>query len=303
MSSVSETPTYNKKSPTIKRILREAAELASSPSPDYHASPLENNLFEWHFTLRGPPETPYANGIYHGRINLPPAYPMRPPSFRFLSPSGRFEVNREICLSISDFHEDTWQPAWGVRTAVVALRGFMETEPGGQVGALECSEEQRRVIADQSREWRCETCGQSSLEILKESEEAAKKSGADARIEEETPKELKIGFKVKKEDGEGSTGESHSAATAPIASESPAPLPTPPTEQPAQPPPPLPSQSQNAVAQQTPLFPHLDSHSAQQAYIRMPPEENFWLDRLIWAILFLLVAILLKRFIGLPGVY
>jgi len=131
MTNTSETPTYNKKSPTIKRILREAAELANAPSPDYFAAPLEDNLFEWHFTLRGPPESPYASGIYHGRITLPATYPMRPPSFRFLSPSGRFEVNREICLSISDHHEETWLPAWGVRTAVVALRGFMESEPQG----------------------------------------------------------------------------------------------------------------------------------------------------------------------------
>ncbi|PWW79672.1 UBC-like protein [Tuber magnatum] len=124
--------TFNTKSPTIKRILREAEELSKNPAEDYHASPLDENLFEWHFTLRGPPDTPYAEGIYHGRITLPPDYPLRPPSFRFMTPSGRFEVNREICLSISGHHEDTWQPAWGVRTAVVALRGFMETEVKGQ---------------------------------------------------------------------------------------------------------------------------------------------------------------------------
>lgn len=37
-----------------------------------------------------------------------------------MTPSGRFEANREICLSISGHHEETWQPAWGVRTALVA---------------------------------------------------------------------------------------------------------------------------------------------------------------------------------------
>ena len=70
--------------------MREATELANAPSPDYHAAPLDTNLFEWHFTLRGPPSSPYSKGIYHGRINLPPTYPLRPPSFRFLTPSGRF---------------------------------------------------------------------------------------------------------------------------------------------------------------------------------------------------------------------
>jgi len=45
--------------------------------------------------------------------------------FRFLTPSARFEVNRDICLSMSGHHEETWQPAWGIRTALVALRAFM----------------------------------------------------------------------------------------------------------------------------------------------------------------------------------
>jgi ubiquitin-conjugating enzyme E2 J1 len=100
--------------------VREAAEISNSPSADYTAEPLESDLFEWHFTLRGPPNSVYSNGIYHGRIVLPPTYPLRPPSFRFMTPSGRFEANREICLSISGHHEETWQPAWGVRTALVA---------------------------------------------------------------------------------------------------------------------------------------------------------------------------------------
>ena len=100
--------------------VREAQEISTAPSPDYTATPLESDLFEWHFTFRGPPNSVYGDGIYHGRIVLPPTYPLRPPSFRFVTPSGRFEANREICLSISGHHEETWQPAWGVRTALVA---------------------------------------------------------------------------------------------------------------------------------------------------------------------------------------
>ena len=107
--------------------MKEAAELSassSSPSPHFCAHPVsDSNLFDWHFTMAGPPApSPYAGGIYHGRIVLPPTYPLRPPSFRFLTPSGRFEVNREICLSISGHHEESWQPAWGIRTALTAIR-------------------------------------------------------------------------------------------------------------------------------------------------------------------------------------
>src|SRR5436189_2708881 len=150
---------------TLRRLMKEAQELSSassSPSPYFHAHPVsDSNIFDWHYTLAGPPEpSPYANGIYHGRIILPPQYPLRPPSFRFLTPSGRFEVNREICLSISGHHEETWQPAWGIRTALTAIRSFMDGDAKGQVGGIEAKEEVRREWATRSREWRCDVCSQ-----------------------------------------------------------------------------------------------------------------------------------------------
>ncbi|KAL9006765.1 MAG: hypothetical protein Q9188_000452 [Gyalolechia gomerana] len=194
-------PTFSSKSPTIKRILKEATELRNNPDATLYAAPLESNLFEWHFTLQGPPSTPYATGIYHGRIILPPTYPLRPPSFRFLTPSGRFEVNREICLSISGHHEETWQPAWGIRTALWALRAFMEGGAKGQVGGMEMSEAERKRLAAESRSWRCQGCGGTTNgEILKAEEERCKEmeggqGSAKAIATDQVPDELRFGFR------------------------------------------------------------------------------------------------------------
>lgn len=69
-------------------------------------------MFEWHFTVRGPDDTPFAGGIYHGRILLPTEYPFKPPSIILLTPNGRFEVNKKICLSISAYHPEYWRPSW-----------------------------------------------------------------------------------------------------------------------------------------------------------------------------------------------
>ncbi|OJZ85641.1 hypothetical protein ASPFODRAFT_207508 [Aspergillus luchuensis CBS 106.47] len=147
-------------SSSTRRLLKESTDLQTNPSPYFHAAPVsDTNLFDWHFTLLGPPTpSPYAGGIYHGRITLPPTYPLRPPSFRFLTPSGRFEVNREICLSISGHHEETWQPAWGIRTALIALRSFMDGDAKGQVGGLDVADEVRRRYARESKAWRCDGC-------------------------------------------------------------------------------------------------------------------------------------------------
>lgn len=72
----------------------------------------KDNLFEWHFTIRGSRDTAYDNGIYHGRIILPADYPMKPPNLILLTPNGRFETNKKICLSISGHHPETWLPSW-----------------------------------------------------------------------------------------------------------------------------------------------------------------------------------------------
>lgn len=177
-------------SPTIRRLLKETAELSASssnPNPTFHAAPVsDSNLHEWHFTLLGPPSpSPYAGGLYHGRITLPTTYPLKPPNFRFLTPSGRFEVNREICLSISGFHEETWMPAWGVRTALTALRSFMaEKGTAGQVGGMEAKNEVRENLARDSKDWRCEGCGRrTNEEIMQDWWEICKERGV--KIEEE----------------------------------------------------------------------------------------------------------------------
>lgn len=43
-------------------------ELALDPSDQYCAAPLEHDMFEWHFTIRGAVGTDFEGGVYHGRI-------------------------------------------------------------------------------------------------------------------------------------------------------------------------------------------------------------------------------------------
>nr|XP_020468571.1 ubiquitin-conjugating enzyme E2 J1 [Monopterus albus] len=156
---------YNLKSPAVKRLMKEAAELRD-PTEHYHAQPLEDNLFEWHFSVRGPPDSDFDGGVYHGRIILPPEYPMKPPSIILLTPNGRFEVGKKICLSISGHHPETWQPSWSIRTALIAIIGFMPTKGEGAIGSLDYTPEERRALAKKSQDFCCETCGCSMRSAL-----------------------------------------------------------------------------------------------------------------------------------------
>ncbi|GBG75033.1 hypothetical protein CBR_g19546 [Chara braunii] len=146
-----ESQQFNLKNPAVKRILQEMKEMRREQSEDFISEPLEDNIFEWHFAIRGPRDSEFEGGIYHGRIILPSEYPFKPPTFMLLTPNGRFETQTKICLSISDYHPEHWQPGWSVRTALVALRAFMETKPDGALGSLDYSKEERRGLAIKSR--------------------------------------------------------------------------------------------------------------------------------------------------------
>lgn len=152
----------------MKRILQEAKELQNDPSHEYSAGPLENDIFEWHATLRGAPDTEFEGGLYHCRILLPSEYPFRPPSIMVLTPNGRFELNKKICISFTSYHEELWQPAWGVRTAIIGLQGFFphKGESAVGVGALEYPIAERKRLAALSREWYCPDCQQTNLDCL-----------------------------------------------------------------------------------------------------------------------------------------
>ncbi|EOD24143.1 hypothetical protein EMIHUDRAFT_457843 [Emiliania huxleyi CCMP1516] len=143
---------------SVKRIMSEAKELQECPAADFVAAPLDDNLFEWHFTLRGVAGTAFEGGRYHGRIMLPPEYPFKPPSIFLLTPNGRFETGRKICLSVSAHHPESWQPAWGVRTILTALIAFFPTRADGALAGaavrLDYSDVERRALAQRSLEWR-----------------------------------------------------------------------------------------------------------------------------------------------------
>lgn len=78
--------------------MADVKEINKDPSPMYFAKPSEDDMFLWHFTIRGPPKTDFDGGVYHGKIILPPDYPFKPPNIVFLTPNGRFQVGTKICL-------------------------------------------------------------------------------------------------------------------------------------------------------------------------------------------------------------
>ena len=50
------------------RIKREHDLLLKDPPENFVAFPIKDDLFTWHFTIRGADETEFEGGLYHGAI-------------------------------------------------------------------------------------------------------------------------------------------------------------------------------------------------------------------------------------------
>ncbi|EEY54778.1 ubiquitin-conjugating enzyme E2 [Phytophthora infestans T30-4] len=137
-----------------KRLRKEYVALQRNPVENIRAAPLENNILEWHYVITGTEGTPYEGGFYHGKLKFPPEYPMKPPSVIMCTPNGRFDINRRICLSMSDFHPETWNPLWAVGSILTGLYSFM-LENKLTTGGVVTTEDAKRAYATASLEYNC----------------------------------------------------------------------------------------------------------------------------------------------------
>lgn len=68
------------------------------------------------------------------------------------TPNGRFKPNKRLCLSISDFHPDSWNPAWSVSTILTGLLSIM-LENSPLLGSCESTTYEKKKLAQQSLEF------------------------------------------------------------------------------------------------------------------------------------------------------
>ncbi|OHE99666.1 ubiquitin-conjugating enzyme [Colletotrichum orchidophilum] len=137
---------------TVIQLTREYKTIAENPPPYIEAHPSESNILEWHYIITGPENTPYHGGQYWGTLVFPPNYPFAPPAIRMHTPSGRFQPSSRLCLSISDFHPKSFNPAWEVSTILIGLLSFMTSEEM-TTGSVSSTEVERKMLAARTKWW------------------------------------------------------------------------------------------------------------------------------------------------------
>lgn len=130
----------------LKRLTKEYKLIVENPPQYIEARPNEDNILEWHYIITGPPDTPYYNGQYHGTLTFPSDYPYKPPAIRMITPNGRFKENTRLCLSMSDYHPDLWNPGWSVATILTGLLSFM-TGNESTTGSIVTTDQQKKYYA------------------------------------------------------------------------------------------------------------------------------------------------------------
>ncbi|KAH7922331.1 ubiquitin-conjugating enzyme E2 6 [Leucogyrophana mollusca] len=135
-----------------KRLTKEYVSMQREPPPFVWAVPDEKNILTWNYLIRGPPDSPFAGGEYHGVLLFPSEYPFKPPGIKMFTPSGRFQPDKKICFSMSDFHPGSWNPAWSVQTILTGLLSFMLSDEM-TTGSMTSSDSHKRSFAARSHSW------------------------------------------------------------------------------------------------------------------------------------------------------
>ncbi|KAJ8900919.1 hypothetical protein NDN08_000218 [Rhodosorus marinus] len=136
----------------VKRLSAELRNVERDPPPYITPRPLPSDILKWYFVIRGPKDTPYETGIYMGKLVFPEDYPFKPPAIYMCTPNGRFRTNVKLCLSMSDFHPETWNPVWSVSAVLTGLLSFMVGSED-TFGSIGTSEAEKMKMAKCSHEF------------------------------------------------------------------------------------------------------------------------------------------------------
>lgn len=103
-----------------KRIRHELVEIQKSPTDYYSVALVNDNIYRWKATLKGPADSPYEGGVFNLHIELPVNYPFKPPKISFKTKIYHCNINSEggICL---DILKEQWSPALTISKVLISL--------------------------------------------------------------------------------------------------------------------------------------------------------------------------------------
>ncbi|KAI5963986.1 SPT7 [Candida margitis] len=105
---------------SLKRINKELSDLGRDPPSSCSAGPVGDDLYHWQASIMGPPDSPYAGGVFFLSIHFPTDYPFKPPKIAFTTKIYHPNINSNgnICL---DILKDQWSPALTISKVLLSI--------------------------------------------------------------------------------------------------------------------------------------------------------------------------------------
>ena len=111
----------------LKRIQKEIKDFDKDPPTGCSAGPVAEDVFHWNAMIQGPPDSPYAGGMFTLEVIFPNDYPFKPPKVKFITRVYHPNVNNNgaICL---DILKDQWSPALTISKVLLSITSLL-TDP------------------------------------------------------------------------------------------------------------------------------------------------------------------------------
>jgi ubiquitin-conjugating enzyme E2 J2 len=126
------------------------------------------NIKRWYALILGNHE-PYHRAEILFMFKVPDEYPHKPPSVECLTPNGIFELGGPLCVSISEFHRESWVKSLGItgyaKQLWNALLCFSPDDTINSIRVTWTSPETRQSLANQSRAYN-EKCNKEVYDLV-----------------------------------------------------------------------------------------------------------------------------------------
>ena len=130
--------------------------------------PDPEDIYTWYYIVFNLDYREYKGGFYMGKIICPKEYPAKAPKVIVETTNGRFHTWSEgICLSISDYHPESWNPVWKVNQIVVGLTSFWQTQEDTYGGIYTSELGQLKKKGETDQDCRIRLAKESRDKVLK----------------------------------------------------------------------------------------------------------------------------------------
>eukprot|EP01031_Cornospumella_fuschlensis_P025089 gene25089-30303_t len=133
-----------------RRVMKEQKDIMDNPLPNIRIAVDPEDRLNWYCMIYNLTDPQYQGGEYIFNIKLSARYPFEPPDFFFLTPNGRFEINKKLCFSNSSYHKESWSPIWTLKTIILGFLSFFLENSSRGIGHLTTSASDKHALAAQS---------------------------------------------------------------------------------------------------------------------------------------------------------